>query len=45
MSLEVENQLKILENQLKKLQEAQPNDQISIIVFSGDLDKIGRAHV
>jgi len=40
MSLEVENQLKILENQLKKLQEAQPNDQISIIVFSGDLDKV-----
>ena len=40
MSLELENQVKTLENQLKKLQEAQPNDQISIIVFSGDLDKV-----
>jgi peroxiredoxin family protein len=39
MSSEIENQVKLLEDQLKKLQKKQPNDQISIIVFSGDLDK------
>jgi peroxiredoxin family protein len=39
MSSEIENQVKLLEEQLKKLQKKQPKDQISIIVFSGDLDK------
>jgi len=40
MSAEIENQVKILEEQLKKLQKKQAKDQISIIVFSGDLDKV-----
>jgi peroxiredoxin family protein len=40
MSLEIENQVKLLEEQLKQLQNKQPKDQISIIVFSGDLDKV-----
>lgn len=39
MSSEIENQVKHLEEQLKKLQKKQQKDQISIIVFSGDLDK------
>jgi peroxiredoxin family protein len=39
MSSEIENQVKQLEEQLKKLQKKQAKDQISIIVFSGDLDK------
>jgi peroxiredoxin family protein len=39
MSLESE-QLKQLEDQLKQLQNRQAKDQISIIVFSGDLDKV-----
>jgi len=39
MSIEIENQLKQIEEQLKQLQGKQPKDQISIIVFSGDLDK------
>lgn len=40
MSLEIENQIKLLEEQLKQLQGKQAKDQISIIVFSGDLDKV-----
>lgn len=40
MSQEIENQVKLLEAQLKQLQERQAKDQISIIVFSGDLDKV-----
>jgi len=40
MSLELENQVKQLEEQLKQLKTNQPKDQISIIVFSGDLDKV-----
>lgn len=40
MSQEIENQIKLLEAQLKQLQERQAKDQISIIVFSGDLDKV-----
>lgn len=37
--MELENQVKQLEEQIKQLQGSQPNDQISIIVFSGELDK------
>jgi peroxiredoxin family protein len=37
--MDLEQQLKQLEEQLKKLQKNQAKDQISIIVFSGDLDK------
>jgi peroxiredoxin family protein len=40
MSLEIENQVKQLEEQLKQLQGRQAKDQISIIAFSGDLDKL-----
>ncbi len=40
MSMELENQVKLLEDQLKQLQGKQAKDQISIIVFSGDLDKV-----
>lgn len=40
MANELENQVKQLEEQLKKLQNRQAKDQISIIVFSGDLDKV-----
>jgi peroxiredoxin family protein len=40
MSVEIETQVKLLEEQLKQLQGKQANDQISIIVFSGDLDKV-----
>ena len=40
MSQEIENQVKLLEAQLKQLQERQAKDQISIVVFSGDLDKV-----
>ncbi|NLU38138.1 MAG: NADH dehydrogenase FAD-containing subunit [Bacteroidales bacterium] len=40
MSQEIENQVKLLEAQLKQLQERQAKDQVSIIVFSGDLDKV-----
>jgi peroxiredoxin family protein len=40
MSLEIENQVKQLEEQLKHLQGRQAKDQISIIAFSGDLDKL-----
>ena len=38
MSIEVH--VKQLQEQLNDLQTKQPNDQISIIVFSGDLDKV-----
>lgn len=40
MSSEIENQVKLLEEQLKRIQRNQAKDQISIIVFSGDLDKV-----
>jgi peroxiredoxin family protein len=40
MANELEIQVQQLEAQLKKLQKSQPKDQISIIVFSGDLDKV-----
>ncbi len=40
MSTELENQVKILEQQIKALQGNQQKDQLSIIVFSGDLDKV-----
>ena len=40
MSEEIEKQVAELEKQLKKLQKNQPKDQISIIAFSGDLDKM-----
>jgi peroxiredoxin family protein len=39
MSSELENQVKVLEEQMKQLQGKQAKDQISIIVFSGELDK------
>jgi peroxiredoxin family protein len=40
MANELEEQVKLLEKQMKKLQDSQPNDQLSIVIFSGDLDKI-----
>lgn len=40
MANELEDQVKLLEKQLKKLQGNQQNDQLSIVVFSGDLDKV-----
>ncbi|GAT62680.1 DsrE/DsrF/DrsH-like family protein [Paludibacter jiangxiensis] len=40
MANELEAQVQLLEAQLKKLQKNQPKDQLSIIVFSGDLDKV-----
>jgi len=40
MATELENQVSLLEKQLKKLQASQQKDQLSIVVFSGDLDKI-----
>lgn len=40
MANELEMQVKQLESQLKELQENQAKDQLSIIVFSGDLDKV-----
>jgi len=40
MSEEIEKQVAELEKQLKKLQKRQAKDQISIIAFSGDLDKM-----
>lgn len=40
MANELEDQVKLLEKQLKKLQGDQQNDQLSIVVFSGDLDKV-----
>lgn len=38
--MSLEDQVKQLQGQLTDLQAKQPNDQISIIVFSGDLDKV-----
>jgi peroxiredoxin family protein len=40
MSEEIEKQVVEIEKQLKKLQKRQAKDQISIIAFSGDLDKM-----
>lgn len=40
MPTEIESQVKILEEQVKKLQGKQAKDQLSIVVFSGDLDKV-----
>jgi peroxiredoxin family protein len=40
MGQDIEAQVKLLEEQLKQLQGKQPKDQISIIVFSGELDKM-----
>jgi len=40
MSEEIEKQVAEIEKQLKKLQKRQAKDQISIIAFSGDLDKM-----
>lgn len=40
MATDLENQVGLLEKQLKKLQGNQQKDQLSIVVFSGDLDKI-----
>ncbi len=40
MSTEIEEKVKQLESQLKSLQGKQAKDQISIIAFSGDLDKL-----
>jgi peroxiredoxin family protein len=45
MANELELQVKQLEAQLKELQEKQPKDQLSIIVFSGDLDKVLAAFI
>ena len=40
MSIEIEKQVAELQQQLSSLQNQQAKDQISIIVFSGDLDKL-----
>lgn len=40
MSNDLEAQVQLLEKQMKKMQANQPNDQLSIVVFSGDLDKV-----
>jgi peroxiredoxin family protein len=40
MSNEIEKQVQELREQLNQLQSKQAKDQISIIVFSGDLDKV-----
>ena len=40
MSNEIEAQVAELEKKIKLLQKSQPKDQISIIAFSGDLDKM-----
>lgn len=40
MENDIEKQVKVLEEQIKQLQGKQPKDQLSIIVFSGDLDKV-----
>lgn len=39
MSIEIEQRIKLFEDKLKEFQGRQPKDQISIIVFSGELDK------
>jgi peroxiredoxin family protein len=45
MANELELQVKQLEAQLKELQGNQPKDQLSMIVFSGDLDKVLAAFI
>lgn len=45
MANDLEAQVKQLEAQLKALQEGQPKDQLSMIVFSGDLDKVLAAFI
>ena len=40
MPNDLEAQVHLLEKQMKKLQASQQNDQLSIVVFSGDLDKV-----
>ncbi len=40
MSTEIENQVKLLEEQVRQMKRNEAKDQISIIVFSGDLDKV-----
>lgn len=40
MPNDLEAQVQLLEKQMKKLQANQQNDQLSIVVFSGDLDKV-----
>ncbi len=40
MPNDLEAQVQLLEKQMKKLQASQQNDQLSIVVFSGDLDKV-----
>ncbi|HET9571795.1 MAG TPA: DsrE/DsrF/DrsH-like family protein [Bacteroidales bacterium] len=40
MPNDLEVQVQMLEKQMKKLQANQQNDQLSIVVFSGDLDKV-----
>ena len=40
MTIEIQDQINLLQEQLNTLKNKQKKDQISIIVFSGDLDKI-----
>lgn len=40
MPNDLEAQVQLLEKQMKKMQANQQNDQLSIVVFSGDLDKV-----
>jgi peroxiredoxin family protein len=40
MPNDLEAQVQMLEKQMKKMQANQQNDQLSIVVFSGDLDKV-----
>jgi peroxiredoxin family protein len=40
MPNELDAQVQLLEKQMKKMQANQQNDQLSIVVFSGDLDKV-----
>lgn len=40
MPNDLEAQVQLLEKRMKKLQANQQNDQLSIVVFSGDLDKV-----
>jgi peroxiredoxin family protein len=45
MANDLEAKVNQLEAQLKELQEKQPKDQLSMIVFSGDMDKVLAAFV
>ncbi|MGC9151125.1 MAG: DsrE/DsrF/DrsH-like family protein [Microbacter sp.] len=45
MANDLEAKVNQLEAQLKELQEKQPKDQLSMIVFSGDLDKVLAAFI